>query len=40
MLFTSAIAQARNEMQNEEAMQYTTIKKYEELQKSASFKMN
>jgi hypothetical protein len=31
MLFTSAIAQARNEMQNEEAMQYTTIKKYEEL---------
>jgi len=25
-------------MQNEEAMQYSTIKKYEELQKSASFK--
>lgn len=31
MIFASSITQARHEVQNEEAMQYTTIKKYEDM---------
>lgn len=34
MIFSSAITQARHEQQNEEAVQQTTIRKFEDMQKS------
>ena len=36
ILFSSAVAQARQEQLDEEAMQYTTIRKFEEISRSAA----